>query len=251
MRVWQQKDHLSVGCSFCLLCLAALAATIWVFLVVWPSLGLMFLQGFICRAQNLESRNQGLYPPTNYTDDLGLTKIQDESQRKVGIAFIEGRTPQGPAHGQVSVLPGISTCHQLKVSGTCKAHSEGGGRGRSHQGPGAGWTGRESGTGQVFMSAQMGQPVSLGLGGARTPWERGGQQHPERGSTGLRNHWVSGEVSDLQNPPALPTQNVCLLPCVWVFRAWVQEGHRRHLQGEPRLEGSSRGSGLRGVSVGW
>lgn len=64
---------------------------------------------------------------------------------KVGIAFIEGRTPQGPAHGQVSVLPGISTCHQLKVSGTCKAHSEGGGGGRSHQGQGlAGQEGRVS-----------------------------------------------------------------------------------------------------------
>lgn len=88
---------------------------------------------------------------------------------KVGIAFIEGRTPQGPAHGQVSVLPGISTCHQLRVSGTCKAHSEGGGRGKSHQGQGlAGQEGRVS---LARFLRQIGQPVSLGHGGARAPWE--------------------------------------------------------------------------------
>lgn len=49
----------------------------------------------------------------------------------------------------------------------------------------------------------------------------------------MRSHRASGVVvSDLQNPPALPSQNGCLLPCVWVFRAWVREGHRRHLQGD-------------------
>lgn len=72
---------------------------------------------------------------------------------------------------------------------------------------------------------------------ARAPWEWGAQQHPERGSTGLKSPWASGvEFSDLQNPPAPPSQNVHLLPWVWVFRVWVQ-GHRRHLQGELRLEG--------------
>lgn len=111
------------------------------------------------------------------------TKGQGETQRKVGIAFIEGRTPQGPAHGQVSVLPGISTCHQLKVSETCKSSLRGWRQGQAPPRPGAGWTGREGGIGQV-LTAQMGQPVSLGHGGARTPWDRGGQQHPERISTG-------------------------------------------------------------------
>lgn len=139
------------------------------------------------------------------------------------LLLLRGGHRRAPAHGQVSVLPGISTCHQLKVSGTCKAHSEGGGRGRSHQGQG-----RESVTGQVLMLAQLGWPGLPGSGvGSST----------QRGSTGLKSPWASGEeFSDLQNPPAPPSQNVHLLPWVWVFRAWVQ-GHRRHLQGELRLEG--------------
>lgn len=48
-----------------------------------------------------------------------------------------------------------------------------------------GWLDRKGGgTGRVLMSAQMGQPVSLGHGEAKAPWKRGGQQHPEGVSTG-------------------------------------------------------------------
>lgn len=114
------------------------------------------------------------------TNDPG-PKHKARPKGRLELLLLRGGHRRVPAHGHVSVLPGISTCHQLKVSGTCKAHSEGGGRGRSHQGPGAGWTERESVTGQEFMSALMGQPVSLGHQGARAPWEREVGSSTQRG----------------------------------------------------------------------
>lgn len=80
---------------------------------------------------------------------------------KVGIAFIEGRTPQGPAHGQVSVLPGISTRHSSRLVEHAKLTRR----------VEAGLAGQEGRVSLARCLCQMGQPVSLGHGGARAPWE--------------------------------------------------------------------------------
>lgn len=123
---------------------------------------------------------------------------------------------QGPTHGQVSVLPGTSTCHQPGLVGHAKLTQ------RVEVGMGAakarGWL-EEGHWWGSWVSTHS--PASiLGQGGPGLPGSKVGREPPGRGSTGSRGHWAQREARSAELP-ALPIWNICLPPQVWILKAWV------------------------------